>query len=150
MSITDGWVHFFNYEQPNGLFIRTKAAMKTILAIYLFIHGFAHLVGFLVYWRFLKEKNVKYKTTLFPGNMEIGEDGIRLIGFFYLLTAFGFGYVGYELLTDGLLWSQFIWYAIVVSIILCITGLPDTRYGILANVILIIFLALNFSYYWIA
>ncbi|HDO28230.1 MAG TPA: hypothetical protein ENH02_08955 [Bacteroidetes bacterium] len=123
--------------------------MKTALAIFLFIHGFAHLVGFLVYWRLLKDKSIQHKTTLYPGNLEMGEDGIRLVGFFYLLTAFAFGYIGYDLLTGVVIWSIYIWYITGVSIILCITGLPDTRYGLVANGLLIIFLLLNNNYYWI-
>ncbi len=123
--------------------------MKIALAIFLFLHGFAHLVGFMVYWRLLKDKNIPYKTTLYPGNLEMGEDGIRLVGFFYLLTALGFGYIGYDLLAGALLWSRYIWYVAGFSILLCTTGLPDTRYGILANVILIIFLIMNYQYSWI-
>ena len=124
--------------------------MKIALAIFLFLHGLAHLVGFLVYWRLLKDKNIPYKTTLYPGNLEMGEDGIRLVGFFYLLTAAGFILVGYDLLAGALLWSRYIWYVTGFSILLCTTGLPDTRYGIFANVLLIIFLILNYQYVWIA
>jgi len=123
--------------------------MKIALAIFLFLHGFAHLAGFLVYWRLLKDKNIPYKTTLYPGNLELGEDGIRLVGFFYLLAAVGFGYVGYELLAGALLWGSYIWYVTIFSILLCTTGLPDTRYGILANILLIVFLVLNYHYVWI-
>ncbi len=38
--------------------------MNIALAVFLFIHGFAHIVGFLVYWKLMKDKEVTYKTTI--------------------------------------------------------------------------------------
>ena len=123
--------------------------MKTALAIFLFIHGFAHIVGFLVYWRILKNKDVKYKTTIFPGDVNIGGVGIRLVGLLYLATAIAFGYLGYELLTGFVFFWDYIWRLTIISLVLSIICWPDTMFGVIANAILILFLISNDYFYWI-
>jgi hypothetical protein len=122
--------------------------MKIALAIYLFIHGFAHIVGFLVYWKLMKDKEVEYKTTIFPGNIDIGTVGIRFLGLIYLLTAIAFGYLGYDLLTDFAAFQEYIMTVTIVSLVITITGWPDTKFGILANVLLLGFVLLNEQFGW--
>jgi hypothetical protein len=123
--------------------------MKIALAVFLFIHGLAHIVGFLVYWKIMKDKDVEYKTTIFPGNMNVGDGGIRFVGFVYLLVAIAFGFLGYNLLSNGVYFWEYIWTVTIVSTVLTITGWPDTKIGVLANVILIFFLALNEYMAWL-
>lgn len=124
--------------------------MKTTLAIFLFIHGFAHIVAFLVHWKIVKDRNVDFKTTIFPGDVNIGGVGIRLVGVIYLGVALAFGYLGYELLTEFHFFWQNIWRAVILSLVLCIIGWPDTKFGIIANVILILFLLVNDIYNFIS
>ena len=123
--------------------------MKIAVALFLFIHGFAHIVGFVVYWRIMKVKDVEYKTTIFPGSMNVGDGGIKFIGFVYLISALAFGFMGYDLLTNGVYFWEYIWTVTMVSTVLCITGWPDTKLGILTNVILIVFLAANEYFTWL-
>lgn len=123
--------------------------MNIVLAIFLFIHGFAHIVGFLVYWKIMKNKDVEYKTTIFPGEFNIGGAGIRVVGLFYLVTALAFGYLGFELLAGINIFWEYIWRVTIVSLVLCIIGWPDTKFGVVANVILILFLLVNDHFHWI-
>jgi hypothetical protein len=123
--------------------------MNTAVAIFLFIHGFAHVVGFLVYWRILKDKDVEYKTTIFPGDINVGDVGIRFIGLIYLLIAIALGYLGYDLLTDAIVFQEYIWPITVMSTVLTVFGWPDTKFGLLANGILIAFLWLNSQFGWL-
>ncbi|RLD49074.1 MAG: hypothetical protein DRI88_01425 [Bacteroidetes bacterium] len=123
--------------------------MNIALAVFLFIHGFAHIVGFLVYWKLMKDKEVTYKTTIYPGNINIGDSGVRLLGIVYLAVALSFGLLGYDLISQPFVLSKYIWAVVVVSLVLCITGWPDTKFGVVANLILIVFLILNTYVHWI-
>lgn len=123
--------------------------MNIAVAVFLFVHGFAHIVGFLVYWKIMKDKDVEYKTTIFPGDFNVGEVGIRFIGLVYLLVAIAFGYLGYDLLTDAIVFQEYIWPITIVSVVLTVTGWPDTRIGLLANAVLVIFLLLNSQFGWL-
>lgn len=38
--------------------------MRFVLAMFLFVHGFAHTVGFVVPWRIAKFDEAPYKTTV--------------------------------------------------------------------------------------
>jgi hypothetical protein len=123
--------------------------MNIAVAIFMFIHGFAHIVGFLVYFKILKDKDIEYKTTIFPGNINIGEVGIRFLGLVYLLIAFALGYLGYDLLTDAIVFPEYIWPITIVSTLVTLTGWPDTKFGVIANAVLIIFLILNSQFNWL-
>jgi len=123
--------------------------MKITLAIFLFIHGIAHIVGFMVYWKIIKSKDMEYSTVIFPGQISVGDTGIRFIGFVYLITAFALGFMGYDLLKDGLYFREYIWTVTMVSAAVTLTGWPDTKFGVLANVVLIIFLALSEQFNWL-
>ncbi len=123
--------------------------MHIALAVFLFIHGLAHIVGFLVYWKIMKDKEVVYKTTIYPDNINIGDSGVRLLGVIYLAVALSFGIIGYDLIAQPFLWGKYIWAVIVVSLVLCITGWPDTKFGMVANLILIVFLIFNTYIHWI-
>jgi hypothetical protein len=61
--------------------------MRIIFSIFLFLHGIAHLVGFLVPWQIVKMDDMPYKTTLFLDKINIGDISIRIIGIIWLLIA---------------------------------------------------------------
>lgn len=123
--------------------------MKIVFAIFLFIHGFAHIITFLVHWKLLKNSNVQYKTTIFPGSFNIGTGGMRIAGLIFLLTGLLFGYLGFELLAGMHLFWSYIWRAAIISLVLCIISWPETKFGVIANGILIAFLMFNDIYHWI-
>lgn len=123
--------------------------MKIVLAVYIFIHGFAHLVGFLSYWKLLKDPNMPFKTTLFMDRIDVGNTGIKIVGLIWLLVAMAYAYVGIILLKQYISWYFYAWIVTIVSLVLCVSGYPDTKYGILANVILIVFLVLNGFFHWL-
>lgn len=55
--------------------------MHILLALILFGHGFAHLPGFITYWKLAEIKEMPYKTTILAGNINVGDLGIRVFGF---------------------------------------------------------------------
>jgi hypothetical protein len=116
--------------------------MKIFLTIYLFIHGFAHLVGFVVPWKIAQLEEIPYKTTLLNGNFDLGDFGIRVIGILWLLIALSFFVSSYLIITQNPIWFIFTIVLILVSIIFCILGWPDSKIGIFANffILLVIFI----------
>ena len=123
--------------------------MRFILATYIFVHGFAHLVGFLTYLRILKSDGLPYKTTLFDGKLDVGDAGIRVVGIFWLIIALGFVYTGILALQGDAAWSTLALATTLASLFFTISGWPDTKLGILANLLLIIFLLADNYFHWI-
>ena len=68
----------------------TGEMMRFIIAVILFVHGFAHTVGFVVPWKIASLDEAPYKTTLFHDRIDVGHTGIRVIGVLWLLTALAF------------------------------------------------------------
>jgi len=116
--------------------------LKIVYSVFLLIHGFAHLVGFLVNWKIIKNKEIQYKTTIFNGKYDIGALGTKILGLVWLLIGIYFGYMGYIGFTNPLIYIDIVLYIAINSFLLTFVSLPDTKFGIIANIILITFLLL--------
>lgn len=116
--------------------------IKIVYSVFLLIHGFAHLVGFLVNWKIIKNKDIQYKTTIFHGKYDIGTLGTKIIGLVWLLIGIYFGYMGYISFTNPLIYIDIVLYIAINSFLLTFSSLPDTKFGIIANIFLITFLLL--------
>lgn len=81
--------------------------------------------------------------------IDVGNTGIKIVGLIWLLVAMAYAYVGIILLKQYISWYFYAWIVTIVSLVLCVSGYPDTKYGILANVILIVFLVLNGFFHWL-
>jgi hypothetical protein len=96
--------------------------VKLFLFALLVVHGIAHLVGFVVPWRLLVSADMPYKTTILAGRLDVGANGIRLVGVLWLL-------VGAMTIGAGMAWLVN-WpdpivltaAAILFSLALCIVG----------------------------
>lgn len=115
--------------------------MRIAVGIYLLIHGFCHLVGFLVPWKLITSKEEPYKTTLLSGAIEVGDVGIRLVGILWLLTALAFLVDGVGALAAWSWWREAAFGLAITSTVLCVFGLPGAKIGILANILLLAYLA---------
>jgi hypothetical protein len=115
--------------------------MRIVVGIYLLIHGFCHLVGFLVPWKLITSKEEPYKTTLLSGAIEVGDIGIRVVGILWLLTALAFLANGMGALAGSSWWSEAAFGLALTSTVLCVFGLPGAKIGILANLLLLAYLA---------
>jgi len=123
--------------------------VRILLALGLFGHGFAHLVGFVVPWRLATLDEAPYRTTLLGGRLKVGDKGIRLVGVLWLLAALAFG-----VSAAALLWSQPWWhtYTVLVSVaslVLCVLGWPDSRLGIPINVAILLLLGVGSRLGWL-
>ena len=123
--------------------------MRIVLAIYLFVHGFSHIVGFVVPWRIAKLEEAPYKTTILGDLVNVGDIGIRIIGIIWLLTAMAFFYVGIGIIIQISDWELLTILITIFSLVLCFVGWPDARIGVFANLVLFIFLFLNSRLGWL-
>jgi hypothetical protein len=115
--------------------------MRIAVGIYLLIHGFCHLVGFLVPWKLITSKEEPYKTTLLSGAIEVGDVGIRIVGLLWLLAALAFLANGVGALASWSWWRDAALGLAITSTVLCVFGLPGAKIGILANLLLLAYLA---------
>jgi hypothetical protein len=116
--------------------------LKIIYSVFIFIHGFAHLVGFFVNWNIIKDKEIQYKTTIFNGKYDIGLLGTKILGIIWLLIGIYFGYLGYLSLSNPSFYLDIVLYLAINSLLLTFISLPDTKFGIIANILLIGFIML--------
>ena len=126
--------------------------MKNAISIFLFLHGIAHLVGFVVPWRIAKMDDMPYKTTLFSGKIDIGDIGdigIRFIGIIWLLLALAYFYSSWITYQQVDYWLPYTFIITIVSLIFCVLALPDSHIGIYINIALIVLYYLNDHFRWL-
>lgn len=116
--------------------------MSTAIAVVLVLHGIAHLVGFAVPWRLTKGSQQAYKTTIIGGR-DVGPMGIRFIGIFYLALAVAFVAMAYGAFADASWWPQYTLFISGLSLFLCIVNWPDTKIGLVLNIIIIAYLVIT-------
>ncbi|UCD43503.1 MAG: ABC transporter permease [Chloroflexota bacterium] len=123
--------------------------MQIIFGIFLIAHGIAHLVGFVTYWRIASFEEMPYKTTLLSDRVDVGDAGIRIVGIFWLLTGLAFAVLGIGVITLQPWWYPLIIYLSIFSLLMCILGWPDARFGALINLIILAFLVLANNFGWL-
>jgi hypothetical protein len=110
-------------------------------AAFFAFHGIVHVIGFTVPWKLGGPRTIEYSTSLFNRSLEVGDAGVKLVGLMWLATAFAF------LAVAVLLWRRHAWALrltialLVVSLGLCIAGLPDSIWGLAIDVALLAILA---------
>ena len=123
--------------------------MRVFVALFTVAHGIAHLPGFLVAWRLRTIPELPYRTTIFAGSIDVGTLGIRVLGSAWLFVAAAFGLVAAAILLRAPWLQAAALTAIILSILLCVTGWPDTRFGVVANIVLAAMLALSAWFGWL-
>lgn len=124
--------------------------MHIILAVILFGHGFAHLVGFVVPWRIATLKEMPYKTTVLADSISVGDIGIRVVGIAWLIAALAFGVSGIGVLAQVPWWLPLTVILAVFSFFLCIIGWPDSRIGVFINMAIVVFLLVGRQMGWLS
>jgi hypothetical protein len=120
--------------------------MKIIFAVFLMLHGFAHSVGFIVFWRISEFEGIDYKTTILNGSADIADTGIRIFGIIWLLLTLVYIFNGIAVIMDLPLWESLTMYVSAASLVFCITGWPDSKIGVIVNILILIFLFFNKRY----
>jgi hypothetical protein len=114
--------------------------MNIAIGIYMFVHGLAHIVGFLVSWKLVNDKDSPYKTTILFDKIDLGDKGIRAMGIIWLLTGLAFFILTFGVIVKSDWWKTDTFYVTFFSLLMSILALPDTKYGVMANVLLLLFL----------
>jgi hypothetical protein len=123
--------------------------MHIALALIFIGHGFAHLVGFVVPWRIATLKEMSYKTTILADSVDVGDQGIRVVGILWLIAALAFAMSGIGTLARLSWWQWVTLVAAVFSFFLCIIGWPDSRIGVFVNVAIFVFLLVGGRMGWL-
>jgi hypothetical protein len=123
--------------------------MHIAFALILIGHGFAHLVGFVVSWQIATLKEMPYKTTILAGSVNVGDQGIRVVGILWLMAALAFAVSGIGALARLPWWQWVTLVAAVFSFFLCIIGWPDSRIGVFVNVVIVAFLLVGGRMGWL-
>jgi hypothetical protein len=114
--------------------------MRMILATLLLGHGVAHVVGFAVPWKLVTSTEVPYRTTVAGGLIDIGPAGVRLVGILWLLVGVAFVSVSAGVLQHAAWWYRESLVIVMVSLVLCTLGWPESRPGMVANLLILVLL----------
>lgn len=107
--------------------------IRMILTIVLIVHGLVHLIGFVVPWRLVTLADFEYTTTVLAGRVDIGAAGIRVFGLLWLLATVGYVVAGMGVFTVQPWWQTLTLGVTLLSLVICILGLPETVFGVLIN-----------------
>jgi len=117
--------------------------MHYAIAALMALHGFAHIVGFVVPWRLAELEEMPYSTLLFGGRVDVGNTGIRFVGLLWLVAALG--YFGTAGAIAFLLpwWLAAVLVVTVFSLLLCILGWPHSKIGLFVDVGILTVIAIS-------
>jgi hypothetical protein len=111
--------------------------MRIGLALFMALHGIAHLVGFGVSWRLVASEEMPFKTTLFYGRLDLGEAGVKGVGIVWLLLAVSFVVAAVGAVLRQPWWNGLATALALASLLLSIASLPDARMGVLVNALVL-------------
>ena len=120
--------------------------IQTILAVFLILHGFVYLLWFVVPWNLMEVDGLPYSTKIFTGRVDVGAGGIRFVGLLWVLATIGFVVAGFGLLFSASWWWKAVLGATLFSLFLCILGLPDSKWGGLIDIIILLVLLAGKQY----
>ena len=109
--------------------------MRSILVALLATHGLAHVPGFAVAWRLMTTSETPYRTTVLQGRFDLGVAGIRIYGLCWLALAVGFAVTAFGVAQRWSWWLLAVEALVLVSMGFCILGWPETRVGVMANLL---------------
>ena len=112
--------------------------MVVVLVVLLVIHAIAHLPGFLVGWDIAKFADLPYRTTII-GGLDVGATGMRVFGSLWLLLSIAFLVIAAGALMRVDSWPVVAFATAALSLLLCFAELPVTRFGVVANAVVIAF-----------
>lgn len=114
--------------------------IRIIFAIFLMLHGLVHLLWFVVSWQLMDVDGLPYTTTIVSGRVDVGESGIRVVGLLWALGMIGFVAAGIGLLFAAPWWFTVTIGATVYSLFLSVLGWPDSCWGALIDVAILVIL----------
>jgi uncharacterized membrane protein len=113
--------------------------LRIAIGIFLILHGFAHLVGFVVPWQLVKAPDLPYRTSLFGGTLDVGAGGIKIVGILWLALAVAVAGTGVSFLANRVSY-QCVFFIVSASLLMSVAGWPDARIGVAINGVLLVVL----------
>lgn len=123
--------------------------LRWTLSVIFIVHGFSHLVGFVVPWGIGEVKDAPYKTTLLADAIDVGDTGIRAFGVLWLMAALAFVLAGFACLTSQTWWVAFATWAAAFSLALSILGWPESRIGVIVDFLILALLTIGPRLGWV-
>ncbi len=75
-------------SEPEGAVAQpARALVPQLFAAFVLAHGIVHVLGFLPAWRLPAPEGFEYATTIFYGQVEVGDLGVKLLGIGWLVLA---------------------------------------------------------------
>jgi predicted cation transporter len=115
--------------------------LRRVIAGFLALHGFAHLVGFLAAWRLGEYAGAPHATLILNGTLDVGDVGIRFVGVVWLVAGMAF------FIATAAFWRAKPWAvawtggAVILSLVMCVIGLPASIIGLGVNTALLVGIA---------
>jgi hypothetical protein len=122
--------------------------MSEFLIPILFVHGLAHIVGFVGPWRLMDVEGVTYQSSLFDGRVQVDERTMRAIGIGWLTLSVGFVGTGVAATLGARWWSAAALVLALASFMMCAANWPAARIGASVNLALMAALQIGRLFHW--
>jgi hypothetical protein len=109
--------------------------MYIALAVFLVLHGFAHLVGFVGPWGLAA--SVAPQTALLDGRIPMGLAAMRVVGVVWAIIAAAFVIAAVGVVRQTAWWPSFTIAIAIASLVMSVLGFPQAKIGIAINVAII-------------
>lgn len=114
--------------------------MRVAFAIFLFIHAFAHGVGFLSQTFLVGGDDMPGAPTFLLSGLEPGHWFLRFLGVVWLAIGVAFVFAGIGVLTEADWTMPVLLTALVLSTVLSLLWVKEAPFGLVANAIIIVVL----------
>ena len=118
-------------------------AITIIAAIVLILHGLVHLLYPPVYLKVTSVRAFDFKTTLLGGRWNVGENGIRVFGFVWLVPVLGFVLAGIAWLAGWSWWQPVLLTSTAVSLMLTALDWSVAYGGVVIDIAILVILGLG-------
>jgi hypothetical protein len=114
--------------------------INIIFIFVLLAHAIAHLPGFISAYKIAELKELPYSTKIFFKKVEIGELGVKIYGLIWLILSIIFLIAVILLLLSRPVFKDTVLVASSLSLLISVAGLPETKFGVIINILLIVYL----------
>ena len=117
--------------------MQVKALARRAAAVFLALHGPAHMLAFAVAWRLTESPDLPYATEIFGGRLDVGDVGARVVGLLWVAAALAFVVAAYRLWIAAPTAVALVTGAALFSTLLCLTDPGPAKVGLAINAIVL-------------
>jgi hypothetical protein len=115
--------------------------LPIVIAVFLILHGFIHLMGTVTYMKLGTVQGLTYKTTLLGGRWDLGEGGISFYGALWAVAAIGFVVVAISMIFGWSWWKPILAGVAAFSLALTALDWKVASAGAILNIIILAWLS---------